>query len=190
MPPQQNLRSTGDRIELLLDELQNTADPRSCELASEVLRLVSDLYGAGLTRVVELARERAPDLMGTLVEDDLVASLLLVHGLHPETLERRILGALESVRPLLAAHGGDVELLGIDSTAGSLQLRLLGSCDGCPSSEVTLRLAVERAITEAAPEIVTVEVDQSGSSRDAPSVPVSMGTKPVYEACPAEMAVP
>ena len=51
-------------------------------------------------------------------------------------------------------HGGDVELLDVDEDAGAVHLRLLGSCDGCPSSAVTLQHAVERAIVEAAPEIV------------------------------------
>ena len=95
-----------------------------------------------------------------LVDDDLVASLLLVHGLHPESLAHRVEEALARCGRLLAAHGGDVELLGIDDEAGAVRLRLLGSCDGCPSSSVTLQLAVERAIVEAAPEIVRIDVDQ------------------------------
>ena len=88
---------------------------------------------------MELAGEHAPDLMDALVADDLVASLLLVHGLHPESLDNRVEAALASVRPFLAQHGGDVELLGIDEDRGAVRLRLLGSCDGCPSSAVTLQ---------------------------------------------------
>ena len=63
------------------------------------------------------------------------------------------------MRPFLAHHDGDVELLAVDPDAGAVVLRLLGSCDGCPSSAVTLQLAVERAIVEAAPEIVRIDVD-------------------------------
>jgi Fe-S cluster biogenesis protein NfuA len=198
----QNLRAVGDQIEQLLDELQATADPRSFERAAELLRLVSELYGAGLTRLVEMAAGRDGELVDAFLEDDLVASLLLVHGLHPETLERRVDKALAGVRPLLATHGGDVELLGIDGDAGAVRLRLLGSCDGCPSSAVTLQLAVERAITEAAPEIVHLEVDEPSKVPDR-GAPVTLGTKPVavevnypeptpakpvYTECPAEMA--
>lgn len=180
----QNLRAAGDQIEKLLDDLQASVDARTFGLAEEVLRLVSDLYGAGLVRVLELAREHAPGLIGVLVEDELVASLLLVHGLHPDSLADRVEAALEQVRPLLARHQGDVELLGIDDDAGAVRLRLLGSCDGCPSSSVTLQLAVERAILEAAPEIVRIEVD----SPSGPAVSVALTTKPVYEECPAEVA--
>jgi Fe-S cluster biogenesis protein NfuA len=184
----QNLRATGDRIEQLLDELQAVATPRSFGLAEEALRLVSELYGAGLARVVELAGEHAPKLIDELVADELVASLLLVHGLHPESLGRRVEAALAQVRPLLGGHGGDVELLGIDEEAGAVQLRLLGSCDGCPSSAMTLQMAVERAIVEAAPEIVHIDVEQP--SQQAAGVPITIGSKPAYEECPAELVAP
>ncbi len=186
MPAPQNLRATGDRIEQLLDDLRATADPRACNRAEELLRLVSELYGAGLARVVELADERAPGLMEAFVEDELISSLLLVHELHPDSLVGRVEAALAKVRPLLASHAGDVELLGIDPDVGAVLLRLLGSCDGCPSSAVTLQMAVEAAIHEAAPEIVRIDVDQP--SQAAPDVPVSIGAKPVYEECPTGVA--
>lgn len=186
MAEPQNLRATGDRIEQALEELYATADPRTVNLAEEVLRLVSELYGAGLTRVVELAEERTPDLIGALAEDELVASLLLVQGLHPESLDDRVEGALVSVRPFLAQHGGDVELLGIDDARGAVKVRLLGSCDGCPSSASTLQGAVEVAIVSAAPEITRIVVDEP--SAPTASVPISLGAKPTYESCPAEVA--
>src|ERR1700728_584396 len=94
----QNIRAVGDQIERLLDELESTADPRTYERAAELLRLVSELYGAVLARVVELVADRDERLFDALLEDDLVASLLLVHGLHPETLARRVDRALTQVR--------------------------------------------------------------------------------------------
>lgn len=191
-PPPQDLRTIGDRIEQLLEELQINAEPRAFAKVEELLGLVSKLYGAGLLRVVELAQTEAPDFVERLAEDDLVASLLLVHGLHPDSLESRVKKALARVRPFLATHGGDVELLDVDSEAGAVRLRLLGSCDGCPSSAVTLQGAVENAIVEAAPEIVTIDVDQPsappGPPQHVPGVPISLSTKPAYETCPSEMA--
>jgi Fe-S cluster biogenesis protein NfuA len=186
MPEPQNLRAVGDRIEQALDELHSCADARTANLAEELLRLVSQLYGAGFARAVELAREHAPGLIATFCEDELLASLLLVEGLHPDSLDNRVEAALVSVRPFLAQHGGDVELLAIDDELGAVKLRLLGSCDGCPSSASTLRGAVEVAIVEAAPEIVRIVVDEPTPS--PASVPVSLGAKPVYEECPAEAA--
>jgi Fe-S cluster biogenesis protein NfuA len=184
VPEPQNLRAAGERIEHLLDELRTSTDPRSCDRAEELLRLVSDLYGAGLARIVVLAEQQTPSLIDAIVRDDLVASLLLVHGLHPLSVQVRVEAALAGVRPLLAAHGGDVEVVDLDPGAGAVRLRLLGSCDGCPSSAVTLQMAVERAIVEAAPEIVTIDVDSPTPS--PPDVSISLSPKPSYEACPAE----
>jgi Fe-S cluster biogenesis protein NfuA len=185
MAPPQNLRATGDRIERLLDELRVAADPRSYQIAEELLRAVTDLYGCGLARVVDLVGDGAPDVMARLVDDELVASLLIVHGLHPEHVTARVERALEGVRPFLAQHDGDVELLDIDADAGAVLLRLLGSCDGCPSSPVTLQHAVEQAILQAAPEITTIDVEEPRAP--STSVPVAFGRKPVYESCPSEV---
>jgi Fe-S cluster biogenesis protein NfuA len=186
MPEPQNLRATGERIEQALDELHSTDDPRLINVAEELLRLVSELYGAGFARAIELAQQHAPGLMAAFVEDELVSSLLLVQGLHPESLDNRVEAALESVRPFLAQHGGDVELLGIDDELGAVKLRLLGSCDGCPSSASTLQGAVEVAILEAAPEVMRIVVEEP--TKPAVSVPVSLGAKPLYEECPAEVS--
>jgi Fe-S cluster biogenesis protein NfuA len=186
MSAPQDLRAAGDRIEQLLDAMRGTTDPRTFDRVEEVLRLVTEIYGAGLARIVELTRADAPGLLDAIVADDLVASLLLVHDLHPASLASRVEDALARVRPLLASHGGDVQLLDIDPDAGAVRLRLLGSCDGCPSSSVTLQLAVESAIVEAAPEIVTIDVDQP--AQPVPDIAVALSTKPVYEECPAEMA--
>jgi Fe-S cluster biogenesis protein NfuA len=184
MTAPQNLRVIGDRIEQLLGELRAAADPAVYDKAEELLRMVTELYAAGLGRVVEVVGEQ-PANLARLLDDELVASLLLVHGLHPDSLVVRVERALESVRPFLAQHGGDVELLDIDPDVGAVLLRLLGSCDGCPSSAVTLQHAVERAIIEAAPEIVTIDVD--APPKPAPSVSVTLGPKPVYEHCPSEV---
>jgi Fe-S cluster biogenesis protein NfuA len=69
-------------------------------------------------------------------------------------VEDRVLDALGEVRPYLDSHGGDVELLGVEGS--TVRLRLQGSCSGCPSSAMTLKLAIENAIQKAAPEIVEV----------------------------------
>jgi len=66
--------------------------------------------------------------------------------------------ALDKVRPYLGSHAGGVEYLGIDDL-GRVHLRLQGSCDGCPASSVTVKMAIETAILEAAPEIAGVEVE-------------------------------
>jgi Fe-S cluster biogenesis protein NfuA len=69
---------------------------------------------------------------------------------------------VESLYPFL--YSGGVELVGIDPE-GVVHLRLEGSCDGCPSSTQTVKLAIERAIEEAAPEVTAVEVENPTRER-------------------------
>jgi Fe-S cluster biogenesis protein NfuA/nitrite reductase/ring-hydroxylating ferredoxin subunit len=146
----------------------------------DVVALVTELYGGGLARILELAGEDDA-LLRRMADDDLVASLLVLHDLHPLDLEDRVHQAIDSVRPYLGSHGGDVEVLSIDGDAGVVTLRMLGSCDGCASSSVTLELAVQRAIEEAAPEITSIAVEGQEAGHDAAngaSIPVTIGRKP------------
>ena len=157
----ERLRATGERIDVLLDA-SGGAGIVARERAEELVRLVTDLYGAGIERILEILHDAGrldEEVLAALAGDELVASLLLVHGLHPHGVVERVEQALESVRPYLGSHGGDVELLGVGED-GTVRLRLLGSCDGCPSSAVTLNLAVEGAIESAAPEVTAVEVEE------------------------------
>ncbi len=130
------------------------------------MQALLDLYGEGLARIVGHVAERDD---GTLAEalagDELVAHLLLLHGLHPVPLEARVRGALDEVRPYLESHGGDVELLGVEE--GVVRLQLQGSCSGCPSSAVTLKLAIEEAIHKAAPD---VDGDRRGGRAEQPAL--------------------
>ena len=162
MSEARDLRAVGSRIEELLGQIRATGDPGTAELAEEVVRLVVELYGAGLERTVELA---GPQALDRLVEDELVARLLVLHDLHPKDTETRVAEALDQVRPYLGSHAGGVELLGVD-TEGVVHLRLEGSCDGCPSSTMTVKLAIERAIEEAAPEVTAVEVENLTSEKE------------------------
>ncbi|HEY0519388.1 MAG TPA: NifU family protein, partial [Ilumatobacteraceae bacterium] len=140
----------GEAIEAQLEALQGRADPRVFEQAVALLQTVGELYGAALARVMQIVDQHAPELAPRIIADPLLESLLVANGLHPHDVRARIADALDAVRPFLAGHGGDVELLDIDERVGAVHLRLLGSCDGCPSSAITLRTTVERAILDAA----------------------------------------
>ena len=144
-------RALPARIEELLDSFD---DPRAAERAEDLVAAVLSLYGEGLQRVVTLA---GPDVVRQLADDDLVAGLLLLHGLHPDDVATRVQRALDQVRPYLGSHAGGIEFLGVAD--GVARLRLQGSCDHCPSSSVTVQSAVERAVLDAAPEVVRVDVE-------------------------------
>ena len=158
-------RTAGDRIQALLDA-SAAGGPAAYERAVQLVGEVTDLYGAGLERMLRMAVSADARLPELLVRDDLVASLLLVHGLHPHGVDRRVEVALDRVRPYLGSHGGDVTLLGlVDGPDGvTVRLQFAGSCQSCPSSAVTLELTVEDAIRSAAPEVTSIEVVSAAAS--------------------------
>lgn len=150
-------RAAGDRIQTLLDSCA-AGGTAAYDRAQQLVREVVGLYGAGLERIMRMAGQPGPDggLAERLAADDLVASLLLVHGLHPHDVRRRVADALDRVRPYLGSHGGDVDLLEV--AGDTVRLAFTGSCKSCPSSAVTLELAVQDAVRAAAPEISSIEV--------------------------------
>jgi Fe-S cluster biogenesis protein NfuA len=141
-------RAVAERVEGLLDELDGSP------VAEELVRTLMEFYGAGLARVCALT---SPEELRRLAADEVVGGLLVLHDLHPLSVSERVQAALDTVRPYLGSHAGDVDLLGVDEE-GIAHLQLGGSCDGCPSSLVTAKVAIEGAIRNAAPELTGVEV--------------------------------
>jgi Fe-S cluster biogenesis protein NfuA/nitrite reductase/ring-hydroxylating ferredoxin subunit len=104
-------------------------------------------------------------------------------------VDARIQRALDQVRPYLGSHAGGVEYVGV--TDGVAHLRLEGSCHGCPSSTVTVRLAIEDAVKDAAPEVTEVAVE--GMTDPAPPSPalLQIGRRPEVDSLgPVEGAGP
>jgi len=163
MPKQSAFERRISDIADLVERLERSADPGLRATAQELVQALMDLHGAGLGRVLELAGQggaAGPALVEQWGRDPLIRSLLLLHGLHPVDLKTRVLEGLEQARPYLRSHGGNVELVEVDE-GGAVRLRMQGSCHGCPSSSVTLKLAIEDAIREAAPDVTTIVVDGS-----------------------------
>jgi Fe-S cluster biogenesis protein NfuA/nitrite reductase/ring-hydroxylating ferredoxin subunit len=159
------------RIEELSEELETVQDPRGRAVAEELMAATLELHGRALARVMELVDEAGPAaaaVRDALVEDGVVASLLLVHGLYPVDLETRVLEALDEVRPYMESHGGDVQLIGLED--GVARLRLRGSCDGCPASSATLELAIKKALMEAAPDLDGLEVEGADAAEAEPDI--------------------
>ena len=71
-------------------------------------------------------------------------------------MKERIQAAIDKIRPMLKADGGDVELIGV-SDDGIVQVRLQGACAGCPMSQMTLKNGIERVIKQEVPEVKSVE---------------------------------
>jgi Fe-S cluster biogenesis protein NfuA len=167
------------RVEALLEELEGVPDGPARDTATALVQALLELYGEGLSRLVGYVAERDDGtLADALARDELLSPLLILHGLHPVPLDRRVLEGLDEVRPYLETHGGNVELIGVED--GVVRLQLQGSCSGCPSSAVTLKHAVEEAIHKAAPDVTEIVAE------DAPPQPALIQLE-VYEACPAPL---
>ncbi|HZO59326.1 MAG TPA: NifU family protein [Solirubrobacterales bacterium] len=156
----QQTRARVERVELLLEQVEALPDAHARDVATELVQGLLDLYGEGFARIAAQVDDPA-----ALTGDELVSHLLLLHGIHPVPLETRVRGALAEVRPYLESHGGNVELVSVED--GVVLLRMEGSCSGCPSSAMTLKLAIEDAIHKAAPDVASIEAE--GAPAPAPS---------------------
>ncbi|HUZ52719.1 MAG TPA: NifU family protein [Streptosporangiaceae bacterium] len=172
------VRKVGERIEELLSLLRPAGGEKAAAIAEELVGLLVGLYGDGLAHVVAVLADRGEPgaaILAALTDDPLVESLLLLHDLHPLDVDARVQRALDQVRPYLGSHAGGVEYLGV--TDGIARLRLEGSCNGCPSSTVTVRTAIEGAIMDAAPEVTEVAVEGMTTPAPAPAL-LQIGRRP------------
>ena len=167
----------GERVEALLAELGSRAGPQVAATAEELVGCLVELYGSGLGEIVRIIGEDAeagPRLMGALVADPLVESLLLLHDLHPLDVGARVGQAIAAVTRRLGSHAGRVEFIGIDDR-GVIRLRLERSGHGCQSSSASVQEAIEIAVTEAAPEAAGVEIDVVTVAAELPLLQITRG---------------
>jgi hypothetical protein len=143
---------TGRRVEEILDKLAESGDPAAAAAAEELVRSLMDFYGAGLARILHLLSGAPGEAAARLLGDDLVASLLVLHDLHPEDRDTRIARALDGV----PEH--TLEVVGFDEESGTLTVRAreAGGC-GCGSGSGA-REAAEAALACFAPEVRAVDV--------------------------------
>ncbi len=72
-----------------------------------------------------------------------------------KTFEEKVKDVIETIRPSLKSHGGDIELVGTDED-NTVRVRLQGACEGCPGAQMTLKMGVERLLKEKVPEVKEV----------------------------------
>ncbi len=152
-------RHLAEHVEKLFGELEAQADPHVRDLALDLLGTVMRMHREALETIIGFAKSlHSPEeILAAMSDDPLVSTLLMSHSLLPATLEERVQTALDQVRGYQHMHGGDAELLGVED--GVVKLRLLGACHGCGSSLITLRAGIEKAIKDAVPEIVDIQVE-------------------------------
>lgn len=158
--PAAGMNREGKRIQEIVEQIEAMPNPAARALMQECMESVLSFYGDGIARILEVVKrsgiggQKAYD---DLLHDNVVSGLLLIHGLHPHDLATRLRAALDKVRPYMESHGGNVELLSLENDFA--RLRLQGSCKTCPSSAVTLELAVRHAIEAACPDLAGFAVE-------------------------------
>ena len=125
---------------------------------------IEDLHKEALKRLIRVLKDDPASFacMREALSDQVVHGVLRFHGLVKESLQARLEKALDEVRPFMATHGGDVELVAV-KPPDTIEIRLLGSCHGCPASSQTLSEGVEKAVRAHCPEIVHINQVSKGA---------------------------
>jgi Fe-S cluster biogenesis protein NfuA len=177
MPGQPEFQQRLQSIERLLGEIEGAADPNLRASVQELVQLVMDLHGAGIERILELVRatgDEGDSLVHKLGRDELVASLLVLYGLHPLTLEDRVIQAVEKARLRMRSNEGEVELLSVQD--GVVRLRLKTNGHGCGSTAQALKEVVENAIYQGAPDIASLVIEGAEEKQGFVSLEMLQGT--------------
>ena len=159
------------RVEALVGALDRCVDPATREAARELVRTLLDLHAAGLARVLDAAG-RDSALVGRLADDDLVSSLLVLHGLHPHPAAHRLARALDRARPRLRSLGGDVEV--IEAGEDRVRVRVRGG------RSAALHAAVGDVVTEAVPD-AALEIEDVGDPALAGRTPLPVMAGPAAD---------
>jgi Fe-S cluster biogenesis protein NfuA len=161
------------RVETLVGAVQRAADPSVRAATQELVEAILDMHGAGIERMLDIvtaAPDGGPGVLDQLRRDELVASLLLLHGLHPVDFATRVSQAVDALAVPLRSQGGALELLGIDD--GVVRVRLSRSGHGC-SGSTALQQTVRAKFYEAAPDLQRLDIDEVSEPLPLAVVPLS-----------------
>lgn len=160
MTRQDEFRQRAESIEALVSKLENAADPAVGAAGRDLVQSLMELHGAGLERLLEIVVDSGDPgraILDRLGRDELVRSVLLLYGLHPQDLGARVAEALATVRVFLETHGADAKLVSIDGE-GAVTLEFHAKSGGCGSTAVSLKSALEAAVEEAAPDAPSIVI--------------------------------
>ncbi|MBW3611850.1 MAG: NifU family protein [Actinobacteria bacterium] len=150
------------QIELVADDLLDHPDPDVVAQVGELLDWVDVFHRDGLGRLVEMIRGWRGELfLNSVAGDEVAGTMLATYGLGegPELeaeASQAVEAALAQVRPLVESHGGALEVDHVKD--GVVAVRMLGTCDGCPSSSATLTYGVEAALRDHWPNFRRLEL--------------------------------
>jgi Fe-S cluster biogenesis protein NfuA len=154
------------RISEIVEQLESAADPNARAMAKELIESLMALHGRAFERILEIASEAGESgqtLIRQYSRDELVSSLLLLYGLHPDNLQTRVIRALEKSRSFLESHSANAELLSIGDD-GTVTVSLEQKSSGCGSAGATVRSSLEASLQDAAPDATSIVVLETGEA--------------------------
>jgi Fe-S cluster biogenesis protein NfuA len=182
------LQARSAAIEQQAALIERCADPATRAAALDLLRSVMDLHKSALQRMLAILQEAGQAggdaIIDRLARDPLVDSVLVLHDLHPDDLETRVLRALEELQPKLRRYGAEARLI---SVADDVIRAALEAPTGCGSPLDTLKTAIEEALLSAAPDAeividVAAQNDSGFVSIDTLIAPSTQSSQPVAHA--------
>ena len=166
MNPRDEFQQRARSIEGLVNQLERAADPAVRSAARALVQALMDLHGSSIERILEIVHESGEPgktLIDRFGQDELIRSVLLLYGLHPQDLHTRVLQALDSQRAFLRSHGASAELVSIDGK-GVVTVQLQAKPGGCGWTATSIRATIEAAIQEAAPDAASIVVEDTGKT--------------------------
>ncbi len=171
-----------DHIADLAEHLIEYQDPEVAGAVAELLDWVDAFHRDGIGRLIDMIREwRGEIFLEAAARDAIVGPLFAAYGLGEARdlraeAEADVARALDDVRPLVESHGGSLD---VDSVVdGIVTVRLRGTCDGCPSADITLVRGVATALREHYPHYRRLELAEAPSEPDPAKADLECVTVP------------
>jgi hypothetical protein len=161
------------RIEQLVQEIESTADPAVKATAKELVQSVMDLHAAAMERIVEVVTkigEPGAGILRSLSHDELVGSLLVLYGLHPEDFATRVERGVEKAQQILARRGAGVRVLVVEDATVRLHIDTNGH--NCGSSRGEFESIIRGALFETAPDAAEIIIEPAQSESASGFVPL------------------
>ena len=159
----------------MVETIESHPDPETRDTVRELVQALLDLHRAGLAQIVEHvagAPEAASDSRQAALEDDpLVASLLMLHGLHPRDRKTRVAEALERIRPAVHHQGGDVSVRSV--VGDTVYLQWHGDRESSESG-AAMQSMIETAVADAVPDAGAIVVERSSEPVPPPLVQLTL----------------
>jgi Fe-S cluster biogenesis protein NfuA len=153
------------RIGEIVEQFESNADPSTRAMARDLVEALMAIHGTALQQILELAAyagEAGEAIIRKCGQDDLVSSVLLLYGLHPENLRSRVTYALEKTRNTLRAQSATAELVSVGDD-GAVTVRLGVKSAGCGSSVASVKATLEAALYNAAPDAMSIVINETGA---------------------------